>query len=606
MTTIMRIAWCLLLALAPLADAAEPQLLEPEQAFRFAARIASPDALEVRYQIAPGYYMYRDKFRFAADPAEARLGAPQLPPGKRKVDQFFGEVEIYRDEVRILIPLEAGASVAALVLTAVSQGCADVGVCYVPQEQKAELRFAAYTTAGKSPFVGAQSGGTAASPFIDTPSAAPRGDDDAVAELFRGSFWLVMASFFGFGLLLSFTPCVLPMVPVLSGIIAGRGGRLTKTHGFLLSLSYVLGMALTYAAAGVAAGLSGAVFSAALQNPWVLGTFAALFVLLACAMFGFYELQLPVAVQSRLADTTNRLHGGHFMGVFSMGILSALILGPCMAAPLAGALLYISQTRDVVLGGSALFSMALGMGVPLLVVGASAGALLPKAGPWMETVKRFFGVLLLGVAIYIVSPLTPVSIQMVAWGVLLVITAMYLRALDPLPQGAHGFERFSKGLGVIALLAGAAYLLGALAGSRDVLQPLSALRIGARAVEAAPVAFQRIEDLAALEQSVHAARGTPVMLDFYADWCVTCKEMERYTFSDPAVRARLDRMVKLQADVTQGTKADAALLKRFRLFGPPGIVFFDRQGGEIPGMRVVGFQSAEGFALVLDRVLAQP
>jgi thiol:disulfide interchange protein DsbD len=277
-----------------------------------------------------------------------------------------------------------------------------------------------------------------------------------------------------------------------------------------------------------------------------------------------------------------------------------------MAAPLAGALLYISQTRDVVLGGSALFSMALGMGVPLLVVGASAGALLPKAGPWMETVKRFFGVLLLGVAIYIVSPLTPVSIQMVAWGVLLVITAMYLRALDPLPQGAHGFERFSKGVGVIALLAGAAYLLGALAGSRDVLQPLSALRIGAHAIEAAPIAFQRIEDLAALEQSVHAARGTPVMLDFYADWCVTCKEMERYTFSDPAVRARLDRMVKLQADVTQGKKADAALLKRFRLFGPPGIVFFDRQGREIPGMRVVGFQSAEGFALVLDRVLAQP
>jgi len=600
----MRYAVTLVLVLASAAGAAEPQLLEPEQAFRLSARIARHDALEVRYQIAPGYYMYRDKFRFAVEPAELRLGTAQLPPGKRKVDKFFGDVEVYRDEVRILVPLESGASVPRLVLAAVSQGCADVGVCYVPQEQKVELKFAAYDPQAGSPFVAAVAERTGASPFIDSPGTAARGEDDRVAELFRGGFWLMIASFFGFGLLLSFTPCVLPMVPVLSGVIAGRGGHLTKTHGFLLSLAYVLGMALTYAAAGVAAGLSGAVFAAALQSPWVLGAFAALFVALALAMFGFYELQLPVALQSRLADTTNRLHGGHFMGVFSMGILSALILGPCMAAPLAGALLYISQTRDVVLGGTALFAMALGMGVPLLVVGASAGALLPKVGPWMETVKRFFGVVLLGVAIYIVSPLIPVSVQMVAWGVLLVITAMYLRALDPLPHGAHGFERFSKGVGVVALLAGAAYLIGALAGSRDVLQPLSALRMGARAVEAAPVAFQRVDDLAALKEAVRAARGTPVMLDFYADWCVTCKEMERYTFSDPAVRARLDRLVTLQADVTRGTQAHGALLRRFRLFGPPGIVFFDRDGREIDGVRVIGFQSAERFAAVLDRVLA--
>jgi thiol:disulfide interchange protein DsbD len=365
-------------------------------------------------------------------------------------------------------------------------------------------------------------------------------------------------------------------------------------------------MAITYAAAGVAAGLSGAMLSAALQNPWVLGSFAAVFVVLALAMFGFYELQLPVALQTRLAETTNRLHGGHFLGVFSMGILSALILGPCMAAPLAGALLYISQSRDVVLGGSALFAMALGMGVPLLVVGASAGALLPKAGPWMETVKRFFGVVMLGVAIYIVSPLVPQVAQMLAWATLLIITAIYLHALDPLPHGAHGFQRFSKGVGVIALLAGAAYLVGALAGSRDVLQPLSALRLGVAdsVAETAPVAFQRVDDLAALEEAVRTAQGTPVMLDFYADWCVTCKEMERYTFADSAVRARMDQMVKLQADVTAGTEAHGALLRRFRLFGPPGIVFFDRTGREIPGLRVIGFQSADRFAAVLDRVLA--
>ncbi|MGQ0525654.1 MAG: protein-disulfide reductase DsbD [Betaproteobacteria bacterium] len=582
---------------------AEPELLEPEKAFRFAARIARPDAIEVRYQIAPGYYMYRDKFRVSVAPAEAKLGEPQLPPGKRKTDKFFGDVDVYRDEVRILVPVETGGVVPALTLTAVSQGCADVGVCYVPQEQRVQLTYAAYSPAGGGPFVGAATEKAGVSPFVDVPGRAKQRDDFAFAEVFQGGYWLVVASFFGFGLLLSFTPCVLPMVPVLSGIIAGRGGRVTKTHGFLLSAAYVLGMAITYALAGVAAGLSGAVLSVALQNPWVLGGFAAVFVLLALAMFGFYELQLPVALQSRLAQTTNRLHGGHFMGVFTMGVLSALILGPCMAAPLAGALLYISQSRDVVLGGSALFAMALGMGMPLLVVGASAGALLPKAGPWMETVKRFFGVVLLAVAIYIVSPLLPVVVLMLAWAALLIVTAIHLHALDPLPHGAHGFLRFSKGIGVIALLTGAAFLVGALSGSRDVLQPLSALRLGQAPVET-PVAFQRVDTVAALERVVQGAPGKPVMLDFYADWCVTCKEMERYTFSDPEVRRRLDEMVMLQADVTAGSEEHRALLRRFSLFGPPGIVFFDRSGREISGVRVIGFQTAQQFAAVLDRVLA--
>ncbi|MBI4205954.1 MAG: protein-disulfide reductase DsbD [Betaproteobacteria bacterium] len=600
----MRFLIILLLVLTGQVHAAEPELLEPDKAFQFAARLARADAIEVRYQIAPGYYMYRDKFRFSVEPAAAGLGPPRLPPGKVKNDQFFGDVEVYRDEVRILLPLQADGTATAVVLTAISQGCADVGVCYVPQEQKAELRFAAFSPAGGGPFVGPVPAPGAASPFIDVPGAKPRGEDALIAELFRGGFWLLVASFFGFGLLLSFTPCVLPMVPVLSGIVAGRGHHLTKTHGFLLSAAYVLGMAITYALAGVAAGLSGAMLSAALQNPWVLGAFAAVFVLLALAMFGFYELQLPVALQTRLAEATNRLHGGHFAGVFSMGVLSALILGPCMAAPLAGALLYISQSRDVVLGGTALFAMALGMGAPLLAVGASAGALLPKAGPWMETVKRFFGVLMLAVAIYIVSPLIPLVVQMLAWATLLIVTAIYLHALDPLPHGAHGFQRFSKGVGVIALVAGVAFLVGALAGSRDILQPLSGLRVGQPAPQSAPIAFQRVNNLPELDGAIQAAAGKPVMLDFYADWCVSCKEMERYTFSDAAVQARLQHVVKLQADVTAGNGEHMALLKRFRLFGPPGIVFFDRAGREIQGLRVIGFQSAEKFAAVLDHALA--
>ena len=390
------------------ASAAEPDLLEPDQAFRFAARAAAADSIEVLYRIAPGYYMYRDKFRFSVEPKTIELGLPELPPGKRKRDEFFGEVETYRGEVRIRLPLKNGESGDPVTLTAVSQGCADVGVCYVPHEQQARLILGSSDSAFSSP----AASGLPAGLFARGSDAGA--DDRAIARLFHGGLGMLILSFFGFGLLLSLTPCVLPMIPILSGIIAGRGAKLTRLHGFTLSLSYVLGMAITYAAAGVLAGLSGAMLSAALQNPWVIGAFALIFVVLAGAMFGFYQLQLPTALQSRLTSATRRLPGGHLAGVFAMGALSALIVGPCVAAPLAGALLYISQSRDTVLGGSALFAMALGMGVPLLVVGASAGTLLPKAGPWMQTVQRFFGVLLLAVAVYLVTPFVPVAWPMIA------------------------------------------------------------------------------------------------------------------------------------------------------------------------------------------------
>jgi len=592
----MRFLLTLLLIVPCLGHAAAPELLEPEQAFRFAAQLTDAHTIEVRYQIAPGYYMYRDKFHFAVEPAAAGIGAPQLPQGKIKKDEFFGDVVTYRDEVKILLPLQNDGKATAVTLTAVSQGCADAGVCYVPQEQKARLSLAAFSAPAAPDATGG--GG-----LYSTPAAPPQSEETRIAGLFRGGFWLLIASFFGFGLLLAFTPCMLPMVPILSGVIAGRGHHLTRMHGFLLSAAYVLGMAITYALAGVAAGLSGAMLSAALQSPWVLGSFAAVFVALALAMFGLYELQLPVALQSRLAETSSRVPGGHFLGVFTMGILSALIVGPCIAAPLAGALLYISQSRDVVLGGSALFAMALGMGVPLLVLGASAGGLLPKAGPWMDTVKRFFGVLLLAVAIYLVSPLIPLTVQMLAWAALLIVAAMYMHAIDPLPPGAHGFQKFSKGIGIIALVAGIAFLLGALSGGRDILQPLSGLRLGGAAPEAAPSAFQRVNSLAELDGAIQSAGGKPVMLDFYADWCVSCKELERYTFPDPQVKARFAGMVTLQADVTANTAEHGALLKRFGLFGPPGIVFFDENGNEINGLRVIGFQSADQFVAVLDRAI---
>jgi thioredoxin:protein disulfide reductase len=580
------------------AGAAEPDLLEPEKAFRFSARLVDPGQVEVHYEIAPGYYMYRDKFHFDAAPAAVALSSPQLPPGKIKKDEFFGDVQIYRGDLRFVLPLTvAGEQISRFSLKATSQGCADAGVCYPPQEQKADIVLAAFSTASTN---------SGTSPFLQPgPGSAPlpKSEDALIADLFKGGFWLLVLSFFGFGLLLSFTPCMFPMIPILSGILVPHGEHLTHVRGFALSLAYVIGMSITYAIAGVAAGMLGTMLSATLQNPWVLSSFAALFVVLSLSMFGYYELQLPNALQSRLTVTTNKLHGGHFVSVFVMGVLSALIVGPCVAAPLAGALLYISQSGNAVLGGAALFAMALGMGVPLLAIGTSAGALLPKAGPWMETVKRFFGVMLLGVAIYLVSSLLPVAVQMMAWAALLIVCAVFLQAIDPLPHGAPGYRKLFKGIGVIALLAGVAFIVGALSGGRDLLQPLGAIRGAGATAATTATKFQRIGSVAELDGAIQAAAGKPVMLDFYADWCVSCKEMESYTFTDSTVQARLGGVIKLQADVTANLDDHKALLKRFGLFGPPGIVFFDRRGDEIKGVRVVGFQPADKFAATLDLVL---
>jgi thiol:disulfide interchange protein DsbD len=362
-------------------------------------------------------------------------------------------------------------------------------------------------------------------------------------------------------------------------------------------------MALAYAAAGVAAAFSGVLLAAALQNVWVLGAFALVFVLLALSMFGFYELQLPGFLRQRLHSAHRRLHGGQIVSVAAMGVLSAVIVSPCVAAPLAGALLYISQTRDVLLGGAALFSMALGMGVPLIVVGVSEGALLPRAGAWMTGVRRFFGVLLLAVAVWVISPVLPGAAVMLAWAALFIGSAMFLRAIDPLPASASGWQRLWKGFGVAALVVGVALVVGALSGSRDPLRPVAALSGGGGASTAAPVSWQRVTSLPELQERLKAP-GKPVMLDFYADWCVSCKEMEALTFSDPKVRAQLDDMLLLQADVTAHNDADRVLLKRFSLFGPPGIVFFDAQGREIRGLRVIGYQNPERFLKTLSLATA--
>jgi thiol:disulfide interchange protein DsbD len=584
----------LVLFLLMLAAAAGAQdLLEPEKAFRLSARAVDPETIEVRFDIARGYYMYRDKFAFAAEPADVKLGQAVFPKGEIKKDEFFGVMETYRKQVAVMLPLKTpgmgGAPslserVEKLKLAVTSQGCADIGVCYPPQTQTVEVKLAALSSGDASPSAplatGAQFGGREVRGAPGIVSDEARFQD----ALLSGNFLLMLAMFFGAGILLAFTPCVLPMIPILSGIIIGEGRAVAKAHAFALSLTYVLGMALTYTAIGILAALSGTLLSAALQNPWVLGAFAAVFVALAASMFGFYDLQLPAVFHSKVAAASQRLKGGEITGVALMGVLSAAIVSPCVAAPLAGALLYISQTRDVVLGGAALFSLALGMGVPLIAVGVTEGALLPKSGHWMKAVKKFFGFMLLGLAIC-----------MLAWAALLIIGAMYLHALDPLPEGASGYARFWKGVGIIALLAGAALVVGVLSGSRDVLQPLAGLRVvESSASPAEAPRFERVGTVAELDARLKTV-SRPVMLDFYADWCVSCKEMERFTFSDPKVRAALAQMVLLQVDVTKNTPEDQALLKRYRLFGPPGIIFFDGAGREIPGLRVIGFQPADKF-----------
>ena len=593
MRRLVLIVLLLLSALPPARAANADDLLEPDKAFRFSALALDAATVEVRYAIADGYYLYRERFRFAAEPASVTLGPPQFPKGQVHEDKFFGKQETYRKEVRIRVPVEA-AGAERLKLLVTSQGCADLGVCYVPQVQSADLRLTSLGGPRSSIYKENE-------PFASSPERVTAASDDVrfAGVLESGQLWLVMAVFFAAGLLLTFTPCVLPMIPILSGIIVGEGQKVTRGRAVLVSLAYVLGMAVTYTAIGIAAAFSGNLLSAALQNAWVLGAFAAVFVGLALSMFGFYELQLPSSWQARLTEASNRLRGGHWGAVVLMGALSAAIVSPCVAAPLAGALLYIGQTRDAVLGGTALFSMAIGMGVPLVLVGVSEGLLLPRSGQWMHAVRQFFGVLLLAVAIWIIAPVIPVAVQMLLWAALLIGSGVFLRALEPLGADASGWDRLWKAVGILALLAGVAQAIGALSGARDPLQPLSG--VFAESPAQKPLPFETVK---ALDLDARLKTADKVaMLDFYADWCVSCKEMERFTFSDPQVQARLGRMVLLRADVTANTADDKALLKRFRLFGPPGIVFFDAGGREIEGLRVIGYQSPEKFIKSLDLAL---
>ena len=432
--------------------------------------------------------------------------------------------------------------------------------------------------------------------------------DQIAASLASGNTLLTILTFFGFGLLLAFTPCVFPMIPILSSIIVGQGEKITTRKAFAMSLTYVLAMALTYTVAGVIAGWFGENLQAAFQNPWILGSFAAVFIALSLSMFGFYELQMPSALQSRLTEISNRQQGGTLLGVAVMGFLSALIVGPCVAAPLAGALIYIGQTGDAVLGGAALFALSLGMGAPLIAIGTSAGKLLPRAGGWMDAIKAVFGVLLLAVAIWMLERVVPPAVTMLLWGLLLIISAIYMKALDPLAPECSGWQKLWKGLGVVLLVIGSLQLIGAAAGGRDYLQPLKGLQLGMGGGVAGSeqhVTFKRIKTVADLERELADAsnQGKMVMLDFYADWCIYCKDYEKYVFTDPRVQAELNKLVLLQADVTANDDEDKALLKHVKVTAPPAILFFDKQSSEMRGYRIVGLMNADEFLAHVNQAM---
>ncbi len=563
----------------------EDEVLDPDVAFR-ASLVAQDDrTLRADFIIAPGHYLYKERFNFELLSVGNAISNVELPEGVAKDDPTFGMSEVYYDYTTALIYLaEAGRFPIDIKIT--YQGCSASGLCYAPIRKN-------FTVDASGAVVGTDASQVA---------RATASDGDKIATLLKdGKLWLIVAGFFGFGLLLSLTPCVLPMIPILSSIIVG-GKKYGRLHTFNLSLAYTLGMALTYTLMGIAAGLSGQMLSAALQNAWALSFGALIFVLLALSMFGFYELQLPSAFESRIANLTNRIKGGHFFGVFLMGALSALILSPCVAAPLAAALLYISQTHDVVLGGVALFALSIGMGVPLLLLGASAGSLLPKAGAWMNAVRQFFGVVMLAMAVWLLSPLLPVVLQLTLWAALLIVPAIYMHALDALPPGHHKWLKFWKGIAIIMLVLGIALLIGAMSGAKSPLQPLAGLRANAATVEDSHLPFRQVKTVAELDSIVQQSAGKVVMLDFYADWCVACKELELFTFSDPRVQMALKNAVLLQADVTKNTAEDAALLKRFNLFGPPGIIFFDANGEELKSLQVIGFQNADKFLTTLNQL----
>lgn len=592
---------CAFVGAASAARAAD-DFLDPSIAFKFSAS-EQPGEVLVHFKIADGYYMYRERFAFAVKSGTATLGDPQLPAGSVKFDTTFNKnVETYRNDLTIRVPVKQAGGPFELAVT--SQGCADAGICYPPAEHEFRVDGAALHAAaeGAAPAATTATAATDQTPWYERATSA----DYAQSLLEGGGFLAIVGLYFVAGIVLSLLPCSYPMIPILSAIIIGEGAKVTRARGFALSFSYVIGMALVYTALGIAAALLGQSLGAWLQNPWVLGVFAVLLTVFALSLIAGFDIALPQRWQDGVSRASGRRSGGKFAAVAVMGALSALVVGACMTAPLFAVLAFIAHTGNAVLGGAALFSMGIGLGVPLLIIGLGAGTFLPKAGTWMDGVKVFFGVVLLAAALWIVWPVLGASAQMLLGALWMLISAAALGLFTPNAGGSSVWRRLGRGVGAALAIWGAVLLVGLAAGSTDPLRPLAVLASHSAAGPA--VAAQQAEpDFAPVRSSdeldhVLKTSARPAMLDFYADWCVSCKEMERFTFSDPRVHARLQQLNLLRSDVTANNTDDQALLKRFKLFGPPGIIFFDQNGNET--MRVVGYESADAFLRSLDRAAA--
>ncbi len=560
--------------------------LEVDEAFRLHAEATTDTGIRIGWQIADGNYLYRDKVSFAlAKDSPYQLEPYQLPAGTPKYDAFFGHTEVYFDDVYVVLNVIGAAQGSQVELDVRFQGCSETfQICYPPATRTVSLELSGDAQAQTQ--AGSVLGTSAASA-----STSPSGSQEAqIAErLADGNLLKILLGFFGLGLLLTFTPCVLPMIPILSSIIVGQGEHISTRRAFLLSLTYVLAMSLTYTAAGVISGILGSNLQLMLQNPWLIGSFTIIFVLLAMSMFGFYELQLPSGMQQRLYNLSQKQRGGTWIGVAIMGLLSGLIVGPCLAPPLAGALLFISQHADPVLGGAALFAMSMGMGVPLLIIGTSAGSILPKAGNWMVTIKAVFGVLLLALAIWMLERIIPGWLTLLLWGALLIISSVYLGALETLGINASGWQKLWKGVGLLMLIYGSLLLLGAASGGQHIWQPLHALSTAERvsSTQSPSLEFVMVDSLDQLDRQLELS-SQPVMLDFYADWCTDCKTMELTTFRDPQVVNALEQFTLLKVDLTDTTPAHQAMLRELQVFGPPTFIFYDSLGEELRQYRQVG------------------
>ena len=619
------------------------EVLDPEVAFTMMPNSIVNGVASINWNIQDGHYLYKKRFSFKLiSPEAATLGESKMAEGIWEEDAFFGNSEVYRGGTTVELPISLPENTTDAVVRIGYQGCADIGICYPPIFKEVNLVEIAAVAAAGSTASGSQSNGNAITTMatdvnsqaagqntnsnpgqnigqttgqnteqvlsqVSAQNAVPiQAEQDRLADsLKNNNRWLTIAVFFGAGLLLTFTPCVLPMIPILSSIIVGSGEKIGTGRAFTLSLVYVLAMALTYTIAGVLIGLSGENIQATLQHPYVLTAFAFLFVVLSFSMFGYYELQMPAFIQNRLSNVSNNQKSGSFGGVATMGFLSALIVGPCVTAPLVGALIYIGQTGDAVLGGAALFALAMGMGLPLLIIGTAFGKYLPQAGAWMDTTKAIFGVMLLGLAIYMLDRVIPTWATMLLSALLLITVAMFMGVFESLPADARGWRRVSKGLGYAGLVYGTLLMIGVATGTGTLFRPMQGLSLAGNGGAATEhVTFQKVKNIDQLNARLAEARAsnTPVMFDFYADWCISCKEMEAFTFTDQKIAAKMKQGLLLQADVTANDDQDKALLKEFGIFGPPAIIFYDANGVEQKNARVVGYMPADEFGTVLDRV----